>query len=634
MKLTDLIPPIFRRDLSQQGVPSAPIRGVAAQEHGVSGTENYGGYIRREDYNPDFDDWQKAVAQYDKMRRTDANVRAMLQVIKLPLRGATWQVNAASSDPVDKQIAEFCNGALFEDDSMDDSWDYTLRHILMQLEFGVSVLEKIWKVDEQGFYRFKRLAPRLPKTLREWHVNREGKLEHIVQYAPVPYAARDSRGNNRAAIYGGSVSYQYLTIPAEYCAVFVLDREGDNYHGMSLLRNIYRNWFFKDEAYRIMGVGLDRWGVGIPIIALEEGNTLSTGDLGLIREILRSVRANEKSYMVTPEHTAFRIEGGNSGQGTAGQFGISWIEHNDSQMARNVLAMFLASGQNNQVGTHVGSGYGSRITDMFISSLDGIANGINGDLKNSVIKPLCDFNFDMSRRKYPDPVCLDLEQLDLTALVSVLAQLQGTLITPQDDDEAVLRKMLGLPPLAPTRSREAKSEKAAQPGDASAVPQQGDGTNAGDATNPNRPGPDGEPDQQQQAEGGNPDDQQGGEPTPKHPGAPRGAAPPPHARMPPMHMTDDEMAFALDWDEGQHPRNERGQFLTAAEGDATITRILGPKANRKKLTIDTFHKLKPKDLDDLHSAYGAIAADPHTPAAERMSARAVQAAITSTRRHR
>ena len=282
MKFTDFLPPILSRNFVQTNLSqtaTAPIRGVAAQEFGTSGTENFGGYIRREDYNPDFDDWQRAVAIYDKMRRSDAQVRAMMQVIKLPLRGATWQCNPASSDPVDKLIADFCNSALFDDDSMDDPWDFTLRHILLQLEFGVSVLEKVWKVDEDGYYRFKRLAPRLPKTIREWHTNREGKLEAIVQYAPVAHStARDPSGKARVPIYGNTVSYQYLTIPADYCAVFCLDREGDNYEGYSLLRNVYRNWYFKDEAYRIMGVGLDRWGVGIPIAALEEGHNLSTSD--------------------------------------------------------------------------------------------------------------------------------------------------------------------------------------------------------------------------------------------------------------------------------------------------------------------------------------------------------------------
>ena len=248
----------------------------------------------------------------------------------------------------------------------------------------------------------------------------------------------------RTSVYGASVSYQDPTIPAEYCAVFCLEREGDNYEGYSLLRNIYRNWWFKDQAYHVMGVGLDRWGVGIPIAQLEEGHGLTSGDQDELRKILEKIRINERAYMVMPEHVKFSIEPSGGGQGTQSHFGIQWIDHNDAQIAKNVLASFLTMGRD-PVGT---LGFGSRLTDMFISSLNGIAKGINGDIKRQLVKPLCDFNFDMSNREYPEPVCLDLEQVDTDALIDTLQKLTGTMITPQDDDEMVLRKILGLPPLS------------------------------------------------------------------------------------------------------------------------------------------------------------------------------------------
>jgi hypothetical protein len=269
----------------------------------------------------------------------------------------------------------------------------------------------------------------------------------LVQYAPVttvpPKSPTGEASYSRSSVYHSSVSYQYLTIPAEYCAVFCLEREGDNYEGYSLLRNVYRNWWFKDQAYHVMGVGLDRWGVGIPIAQLEEGHGLTAGDQDQLRDILQKVRANERAYMVMPENVKFSIEPSGGGQGTQSHFGISWLDHNDAQIARNVLAGFLTMGRDPR-GT---LGFGSRLTDMFISSLNGIAKGIAGDIKKQLIRPLCDFNFDMSNREYPDPVCLDLEQVDLNALIEVLAKLQGTVLTPQDEDEEVLRKILGLPPM-------------------------------------------------------------------------------------------------------------------------------------------------------------------------------------------
>ena len=471
MALRDWIPPAIydRFDLGMAKYGTPPIAGVAAQEHGTAGTENFGGVIRKEDFNPDFDNWERAVPIYDKMRRTDSMIRSMLQVIKLPLRGATWQCNPASDDPVDKLIADFCSSAIFDDDSMDEPWDFYLRHILLMLDFGCSVMEKVWKVDENGFYRFKRLAPRLPKTLREWHVNREGKLVALVQYAPVPTGEVKITSGVTATSpvryqYSNSVSYQYLTIPAEYCFITTLEREGDNYHGHSLLRNVYRNWYFKDQAYHVMGVGLDRWGIGIPIAQLEEGHKLTAGDKDNLTKILENIRANERAYMVMPENVGFKIEPSGSGQGTQSHFGISWIDHQDAQIARNVLASFLTMGRD-PVGT---LGFGSRLTDMFISSLNGIAKGINGDIKRQLIKPMCDFNWDMTGRQYPDPVCLDLEQVDLNALIDVLAKLSNVMITPQDEDEVVLRKILGMPPLKGDNKGQRKEQQAA--GGAPAAP--------------------------------------------------------------------------------------------------------------------------------------------------------------------
>jgi len=436
------------------GVRPIP-QGAVATEFGASGTENFGGYIRKEDFNPLLDDFQQAVKIYEQMRRTDSQIRAMLQVIKLPLRGATWQCNPASADPVDIEIAEFCTKALFDDDAMDDSWDFVLRHILLQLDFGFSVLEKVWRVDRDGRYRLKRLAPRLPKTIREWHTNRDGKLVAIVQYASVPKPSKRQTANQRTPTYITTSSYEYLTIPAEYACVFSHEREGDNYEGWSILRTVYRNWWFKDQAYRTMGVGLDRWGVGIPVAKLAAEHGLSSGELETLREVLQAIRANERSYLIAPPGVSYEIMGG-QGSGTQGQFGISWIDHNDSQMSRNVLAGFLTMGRDTK-GT---LGFGSRLTDMFVSSLNGIAAGISGDLKRQVIKPLCDFNFDMTNREYPVPTCLDLERVDLESLISSLAQLTGTLITPQDSDESLLRKMIGLSALDPRNGRTAKAEEA------------------------------------------------------------------------------------------------------------------------------------------------------------------------------
>ena len=395
--------------IANDGVPPHVHPITRGAEFGASGTENFGGYIRREDYNPELDNFVTAVRIYDKMRMGDAQIRAMLSVIKLPLRGATWTcLPPTDGDNVDQAIADFCNHALFEDDAMESSWDSTLRHILLQLDFGFSVLEKVWKVDDEGAYRLLRLAPRLPKTIRMWHVDRNGRLKAVVQYAPVPVstsypAAGSGRmlpgggqrdvplsgiypgvANASPVHYGTAVSFQYLEIPAEYCLVCTLEREGDNYQGRSLLRPIYRNFYFKDQAYHQEGVRLDRWGVGIPVAQLEEGHTLNQQDLDALVEVLKAVRANERAYLIAPPHVTYDLLP-KTGSATAGSGASQWIDHHDQQIARNVLAGFLTMGQD----PHGTLGFGSRLTDMFVSSLNGVAAGISADLKHQVVKQLC-----------------------------------------------------------------------------------------------------------------------------------------------------------------------------------------------------------------------------------------------------
>jgi hypothetical protein len=357
----------------------------------------------------------------------------------------------------------------------------TLRHILLQLDMGFSVLEKSWKVDDTGAFRLLRLAPRLPKTVRQWHVNRNGRLQAIVQYAPVPISTSypetmPVRGGVRelpggvldagAAVspvrYTTTVSFQYLTIPAEYLSVFTLDREGDNYEGVAILRSIYRNWFYKDQAYHAEGVRINRYGVGTPVASLTPEHTLSQDELDQLKETLKNLKSNEAAYLIAPPGVSYDLMP-KAGSATAGSGADHWIDHHDQQIARNVLAGFLTLGND----PHGTLGFGSRLTDMFISSLNGIAAGICADLKHQVVRQLCSLNFDMTKRKYPRVTCRDLEQVDLGNLVSTLAVLANTWIKPDDNTEVLLRKLLQLPPLSHTDTRKAakdEQKKAAEQG--------------------------------------------------------------------------------------------------------------------------------------------------------------------------
>ena len=411
--------------LGQAGeAPSASSRIMTDTEWGATGTQIYGGRILGEEYNDKLQG-QKAYVEYDRMRKSDAQVRATLQVIKLPIRAATWKARPPENgDMQDQAIADFVNSKIFDDDAMETPWDDVLRNTLLQLDFGVSLAEIIWTVAEDGTYCFRRLAPRLPRTIWEWRKDpTTGELLAIVQYA------------SRNGQYG------YFTIPRNYCFLATLDQEGDNYAGQSLLRTSYFHWWAKSMAYRIDLVALDRFGVGIPRAKIKEG--VRRDELAAIERMLRGLRSYEKAYIIQPPNVEFDIMiPPSGGHGSSSQL-MSTVEHHNGMIAQNILAQFLSMGGQ----PHGSYGLGKALSDMFLNSLKGVVAGITSAMKHQLVRPLTDMNFDMTGRQYPSVVAMDLAAVDVDQLTTILQKMASTYITPDDGIEQALRKLLGLPKL-------------------------------------------------------------------------------------------------------------------------------------------------------------------------------------------
>ena len=186
-------------------------------EQGTTGTPNVGGYIVGEDYNPKLDG-HAAMQVYDEMRRSDGQAQSILLALKLPLKSATWRVDPPDdAQPAERELADFCQCCLFDVGAMRDTWSYVLDHLLLKLDFGHSVLERIWTLGEDGKVRLKRLAPRLPPTIARWILDpTTSDLTHIEQQA------------------WKNGQFGTFLLNADRCVVSVNNREGDNYYGRAL----------------------------------------------------------------------------------------------------------------------------------------------------------------------------------------------------------------------------------------------------------------------------------------------------------------------------------------------------------------------------------------------------------------
>lgn len=80
----------------------------------------------------------EGVRKYDEMRRTDAQINAVLSAMELPIRSTRWYIEPSQNadgetGDAEWEVADFVEKALFQD--MEQTWDDTLREILTMLPF-------------------------------------------------------------------------------------------------------------------------------------------------------------------------------------------------------------------------------------------------------------------------------------------------------------------------------------------------------------------------------------------------------------------------------------------------------------------------------------------------------------------
>lgn len=407
------------------------------QEFGASGTPLAGGVLRPEDYNRDLTG-KNAIATYDRMRRSDAQVKATLDLLELPLLAAEWDfVPPEHGDTTDQQIADFCKACILDDDAQRDTWAFTLRHILLMLPFGFSPFEKVWEVGPVGEYRYHRVAPRLPPSIDEFRITENGRLWEIVQ--------RASKGEQE----------QELIIPShpehpegDVGLVFVWRREGDNFNGMSVLRSAYKHWFYKDQLYNIDAISHERYGVGTPKAKLDPGVSLSPNEMKVLQAVLEGMRSHHRGYLILPPGVDVDIL--TPSRSIGGNWLMTSVEHHDVMIARNILAPFMNVGQAPN-GTRSSTG---ELIDVFFTALEGVATSVSSDSKRQLVKPICDLNFPMEGRQYPTLVARNIRKVDIQLLADAMQKLKSaSAITPDDPIENALRKIMGWEPLNPKLAR-------------------------------------------------------------------------------------------------------------------------------------------------------------------------------------
>ena len=349
---------------------------------------------------------------YDRMRRSDGQVFAALMAIKLPILSATWTVG---SD--DEQVRAFVEENLFRR----INWRQFLRQAMTFLDFGFSVFEKVFEIED-GRVLLKKLPMRMQTTICRWEIDEHDELSGVVQRA-----FKDGK-------------YREIDIPRHKLVLFNLAQEGNNFEGRSILRAAYKHWYIKDELERIGAIAADRHGVGVPIDELsedlEKGITITDDDYKNGEEILRNLKAGAKSWIVAPPGHKFSV----LDQADKGFDVMPQIRYHAEEIAKSMLAQFINLGT-----TQTGSrALAESDLDMFLTALQGMAHEIAETVNEDIVAPLVSWNFGEGVRA--EVTATNIRRANVERIAKAATQLSGAgLIRGDADLEAHLRRMMDLP---------------------------------------------------------------------------------------------------------------------------------------------------------------------------------------------
>jgi phage gp29-like protein len=363
---------------------------------------------------------------YEKMRRSDHQVQAVLKAIVLPILSADYYVEPASDKPKDRKIAATLQDALLKGMSM--TWDDTLRHALLMLPFGFSPLEKVYEYRD-GLVLPRKLDPRLPTSVVQWTFDKAAnRLTHMIQ--------QDSDGAR-------------YSIPIEKLLVFTNEKEGDNWEGISLLRPAYKAWYIKEQLEKIDAIKHERWGVGIPEYQVPKTAERDSEEWSAAETTLQNIHANEQAYAMTPEGWKLNVIG--AGPGSSPDT-LASIRHYDEAIAKTMLAMHINLGSSTVGAKNLGESFLSAFLMANQAKADYIAEVID----RFCVRELVEMNWGV--RDYPHFKCRRIASLSLQAIGYLV---QAGVITRDLELENSMREVLRLP---------ARKEEAPKPAPAPVPP--------------------------------------------------------------------------------------------------------------------------------------------------------------------
>jgi len=389
---------------------------MAKQFTGIGGPSNYQGFMD-EEAQAKLTGSNKYI-EFAKMANDDAICGGILLAINKIIETIEWKVD---DDP--KGIVQ---------ESLDNVlWQEKLSDITSFLPFGFSTFETTIRESRKGRYVWSSMENRPQTTIERWIMDKHNRA--------IGFKQRDSLGNQ-------------AVVDLKRCLHFRTTAYKNNPEGKSILRNAYRDWYYKTNIERLESIGIERDLTGLPIITPPEDQEL-TDENGLINragtwalQTVQGIKRNEQEGVVLPfgwELTLLSSPGQR-------QFDLNdVINRYDTRISMSILAQFLILGLNGSSAT----GLSKEQSDMFYKAVEGFALIIARAVNTQYIgmPGLRDLN---NLSVTPKLVPIGSNRPDLQEVAAFLARLfKFNAITPDEKLEVELRRMAGLPEMEESTTR-------------------------------------------------------------------------------------------------------------------------------------------------------------------------------------
>jgi hypothetical protein len=414
--------------------------------YGQTGLKSMGGEITEEFLN-DLKN-PKGRRMFREMAENDAIVGAFLYAIKTLVRQVDWTVEPGADNDEARAVAEFVEGALFED--LDRTWTDTISEILSFLVFGFSVHEITYKLrkgprHESKLYRskyddnrigFRGFPIRSQESIEKWDLDQDdGAVRGVIQVAPPNYNRR--------------------YIPADKFLLFRTEAHKNNPEGRSVLRNAYISYYYKKKIATYEAIGVSRDLAGLPCMEVplqmlsSNASAAEKSVLASMKDMIQRVGRDEYEGLVIPSETlsdgtpsGFRLKLLSAG----GRRPIDVneiIKRYESRILISVMAEFLITGLDG----HGSYSLVSNKTSLFAQSLGTYLDSIASQFNAHAIPQLLELN-GIPYEYCPSLKYEDVELPELSEFASGIASLVGAgVITPDDALEDHAREFAGLPPV-------------------------------------------------------------------------------------------------------------------------------------------------------------------------------------------